>query len=111
MNISKTQQRVLHALAQGGRIDLVREDDKIVGVECWSREGWLLTDANLGLFKSLKRKKLIASTGGGPYRITRQGLANLRAQLNHRVTAKAGWRRSRPSPACREKDAYSSASA
>lgn len=89
MNISKTQQRVLHALAQGGLIDLVREDDRIVGVECWSREGWLLTDCTLGLFKSLKRKKLIASTGGGPYRITRQGLANLRAQLNNRVTAKA----------------------
>jgi hypothetical protein len=89
VNISKTQQRVLHALAQGGRIDLVREDDKLVGVECWSYEGWLLTDCTLGLFKSLKRKKLIASTGGGPYRITRQGLTNLRAQLNNRVTAKA----------------------
>ena len=89
MNISKTQQRVLHALAQGGRIDLVREDDKLVGVECWSYEGWLLTDCSLSLFKALKRKKLVASTGGGPYRITRQGLANLRAQLNNRVTAKA----------------------
>jgi uncharacterized protein len=89
LNISKTQQRVLHALAQGGLIDLVREDDRIVGVECWSREGWLLTDCTLALFKALKRKKLIASTGGGPYRITRHGLANLRAQLNNRVTAKA----------------------
>ena len=89
MNISKTQQRVLHALAQGGRIDLLRENDKVVGVECLSREGWLLTDCTLGLFKSLKTKKLIASSGGGPYRITRQGLTNLRAQLNNRVTAKA----------------------
>ncbi len=89
MNISKTQQRVLHALAQGGRIDLVREGDRITDVECLSREGWLLTDCTLGLFKSLKHKRLIASTGGGPYRITRQGLANLRAQLNNRVTAKS----------------------
>ncbi len=89
MNISKTQQRVLHALAQGGRIDLLRENDKVVGVECLSREGWLLTDCTLGLFKSLKTKKLIASSAGGPYRITRQGLTNLRAQLNNRVTAKA----------------------
>lgn len=90
MNISKTQQRTLHALAQGGRIDLVREDDRIVGVECWSREGWLLADCTLGVFKSLKKRRLIASTGGGPYRITRDGLANLRAQLNNRVSAK-GW--------------------
>ena len=90
MNISKTQQRTLHALAQGGRIDLVREDDRIVGVECWSREGWLLTDCTLPVFKSLKARRLIASTRGGPYRITRDGLANLRAQLNNRVTAK-GW--------------------
>jgi len=90
VNISKTQQRTLHALAQGGRIDLVREDDRIVGVECWSREGWLLADCTLGVFKSLKKRRLIASTGGGPYRITRDGLANLRAQLNNRVSAK-GW--------------------
>lgn len=90
MNISKTQQRVLHALAQGGRIDLVRENNKVIGVDCWSREGWLLADCTLGVFKSLKARRLIASTGGGPYRITREGLANLRAQLNNRVTAK-GW--------------------
>jgi uncharacterized protein YjhX (UPF0386 family) len=90
VNISKTQQRVLHALAQGGRIDLVREDDRIVAAECLSREGWLLADCTLGVFKSLKKRRLIASTGGGPYRITRDGLANLRAQLNNRVTAK-GW--------------------
>ncbi|HYE45417.1 MAG TPA: YjhX family toxin [Caulobacter sp.] len=86
MNISKTQQRTLHALAQGGRIDLVRENDRIVGVECLSREGWLLTDCTLAVFKSLKKRRLIASSGGGPYRITRDGLANLRAQLNNRVT-------------------------
>lgn len=90
MNISRTQQRVLHALAQGGRIEPVREDDRIVDIECLSREGWRLTDCTLGVFKDLKRKRLIASTGGGPYRITRQGLVNLRAQLNNRVTAK-GW--------------------
>jgi len=86
VNISKTQQRTLHALAQGGRIDLVRENDRIVGVECLSREGWLLTDCTLAVFKSLKKRRLIASSGGGPYRITRDGLANLRAQLNNRVT-------------------------
>ncbi len=90
LNISKPQQRVLHALAQGGRIDLMRENGKLVGVECWSHEGWLLSDCTLALFKRLKRQRLIASTGGGPYRITRHGLSNLRAHLNNRLTGK-GW--------------------
>jgi len=90
LNISKTQQQTLHALAQGGHIDLIRDNNRILEAQCWNREGWRMADCTVQVFKSLKRKGLIASRGGGPYRITRDGLANLRAQLDNRVTGK-GW--------------------
>jgi uncharacterized protein YjhX (UPF0386 family) len=90
LNISKPQQRTLHALAQGAAIQLIRDEKGgLIAAECWTREGWLLSDCNLGVFKALKRRKLIASQGGQPYRITRQGLANLRAQLDNRVTSRS----------------------
>lgn len=90
LNISKPQQRTLHALAQGGRIDLERDDKgRVVAAYCMTRDGWTLADCTVGVFQSLKRKRLIASQDGGPYRITRQGLSNLRAQLDNRVGAKA----------------------
>lgn len=90
MNISKPQQRTLHALAQGGRIDLERDaHGRIVSADCITRDGWALSDCSVGVFQSLKRKRLIASQNGGPYRITRLGLSNLRAQLDNRVGAKA----------------------
>ena len=86
MNISKPQQRTLHALAQGGRIVLERDlTGDIVAAECVTREGWVLTDCTLSIFRSLKRKRLIASQDGQPYRITREGLVNLRSQLDNRV--------------------------
>ena len=91
LNISKPQQRTLHALARGGRIVLEREPGgDIVGVECLTHEGWVLADCDLAVFKSLKRKRLIASRDSQPYRITRQGLLHLRSQLDNRVSAR-GW--------------------
>lgn len=90
MNISKAQQRTLHALAQGARIDLVRDDHgRIVDADCVTREGWRLSDCSVAVFKSLKKRRLIASKGGGPYRITREGAVSLRAQGDNRVTARA----------------------
>jgi uncharacterized protein YjhX (UPF0386 family) len=91
LNISKPQQRTLHALAQGARIELLRDDTgRIVGADCITGEGWRLSDCTLGVFKTLKRRRFIASANGGPYRITPLGAANLRSQLDNRVTAR-GW--------------------
>lgn len=85
MNISKYEQRVLHALAQGGAIRHRRDTEgRIVAADCFTREGFVLSDCTLGLFRKLKRRGLIASLGGQPYRITRAGLAAVRAQLDNR---------------------------
>lgn len=91
MNISKPQQRTLHALAQGGRIILERnEKGAVIDAECITRDGWRLADCNLDIFKILKKRRLIASRNGGPYGITREGLVNLRSQLDNRVSSR-GW--------------------
>lgn len=79
MNISRHERRVLNVLALGGRIILIRDDDgRALDSECYSREGWLLSDCTLDMFKRLRAKKVISSTGSGPYRITRLGLEMLR---------------------------------
>jgi uncharacterized protein YjhX (UPF0386 family) len=89
VNISRPQQRTLHALAQGGRILIERnETGRVVDAECLTREGWRLSECTLDLFKTLKRNRLIASQGGGPYRITREGLERLRPQLDNRTSAR-----------------------
>lgn len=79
MNISRLERRVLHALALGGRILLLRDDDaRVIDIECYTREGWVMSDCSLDMFKRLRARKLVASSGGGPYRITRLGLEALR---------------------------------
>ncbi|MAW81715.1 MAG: hypothetical protein CMI63_15875 [Parvularcula sp.] len=86
MNISKAEQRTLHALARGGAI-LVDKDGngKIIAVNCATREGWTLEDCTLAVFKRLKRRRLIASTNGGPYRATLLGRRFVRSQLDNRA--------------------------
>lgn len=85
MNVSKHEQRVLHALAQGGRIAYEKDArGKIIEVMCVSREGWVLSDCTLGIFRKLRQRGLIASRASQPYQITRQGLSAVRAQLDNR---------------------------
>lgn len=81
MNISRYEQRVLHVLALGGRIEAIeRQGPKITDILCVTRDGLLLADCTLGVFQRLRRKRLIGSEGGGPYRITRLGRLTVRAQ-------------------------------
>lgn len=85
MNISKCEQRVLHALAQGGTIRHQRgPNGKIHDVTCVTRDGFILADCTLDVALRLRTRRLIRSTDGGPYRITRQGLLCVRSQLDNR---------------------------
>lgn len=85
MNVSKHEQRILHALAQGGFIRHHKDEaGRIIEVDCFSRDGWRLADCTLAVFSRLRRRRLIASQGGGPYCITRQGLLAVRAQPDNR---------------------------
>ena len=76
---------MLHALAQGGHI-ACRKDErgKIIEVLCVNRDGWVLNDCTLAIFRRLKRRGLVASQDSRPYRITRDGLAAVRSQLDNR---------------------------
>lgn len=86
MNISRAEQRVLHALARGGFIAVEKDDKaKIIDAQCYTREGWVLTDCTLGVFSRLKRRRLISSRNSGPYRITYLGRQVVRPQLDNRA--------------------------
>ena len=85
LDISKDEQRVLHALAQGGIIQPLKNDKgRIAGLELYNRDGWRLPVLDPLLFRKLKRKKAIASQDGKPYRITRRGLELVRSQVDNR---------------------------
>lgn len=85
MDISRAEQRVLHLLAQGGRIEIARDDrGDIEELACYSRDGWLYTDFSLTLFRKLKQKRAIASRNSKPYRITPRGLELVRSQPDNR---------------------------
>jgi hypothetical protein len=85
MDISRDEQRVLHALARGGRIEARKnENGRITAVECFNREGWHMDQCNLILFKKLKNKRAIKSVKSGPYRITRRGLELVRSEVDNR---------------------------
>ena len=85
MNISKAQQRVLHVLAQGGKIQHYRDErGRIIHIDCLTREGYRLEACDLSMFAKLKARRVIGSRGGGAYRINREGLCVVRAQADQR---------------------------
>jgi uncharacterized protein YjhX (UPF0386 family) len=85
MDISRTEQRILHLLAQGGRIEISRNDrKKIEAARCFTRDGWLYPGFDLDLFRKLKRLRAIKKSAGQPYRITERGLRLVRSQLDNR---------------------------
>jgi len=89
MNISRAEQGTLPGLAKGGEIRLERDPDgRVIAADCFTRDGFLLTDCNLSVWRKLRNKGLIASHEGGPYRVNRDGLARMRSQLDNRVTSR-----------------------
>lgn len=85
MNISRSEQRVLHALAQGGLIRH-RHDERgrIADVLCFTRDGHILSDCTMAVFAKLRRKGLIESRASSPYRISYAGRRSVRAQPDNR---------------------------
>lgn len=85
MDISRAEQRILNLLAQGGRIEITRDDNrKIEKLQLVTREGWAFSGLDLVTFRKLKQKKAIKSQGGRPYRITERGLVLVRAEQDNR---------------------------
>ncbi|PVB60750.1 hypothetical protein DCO57_15140 [Labrenzia sp. 011] len=86
MDIPKAEQRVLHLRAQGSCILVKKknEDGRIVNFETLTRDGWYWGGCSMRLFRKLKYKRLIASSSGGPYKVTRPGLRRVRSQADNR---------------------------
>ena len=87
MNLSRGEQRVLHVLAQGGYIRHQRGDGpRIFRIDCFTRDGYVLGDCTIEVFIRLRRKRLIESRNGEPYRISRKGRAFVRPQADNKTS-------------------------
>lgn len=85
MDISRAEQRILHLLAQGGRIEITRDENhRIEKLQLITREGWIFSALDLITFRKLKQKKAIRSQAGKPYRITERGLVLVRSEQDNR---------------------------
>ncbi|MEO1676829.1 MAG: YjhX family toxin [Pseudomonadota bacterium] len=85
MNISRTEQKVLHALALGGRIEVIRAGNgRVTEATCFTREGYGLEALTLDIFRKLRRKGLIESRAGAPYRISHLGRMRVAARPDNR---------------------------
>lgn len=60
------------------------ERGDIIAVDCITRDGWRLSDCTLAVFRRLRKRRFIRGLEGGPYRVTREGLAVVRAQVDNR---------------------------
>lgn len=85
MNISRDEQRVLHALARGGCIRYCRaRNGRIEEATCFTREGYVLADFSLAILAKLRRKGLVESRNSSPYRISYKGRRSVRSQTDNR---------------------------
>ena len=84
MNISRSEQRVLQVLAQGGRILHEKAGRKINAVTCITHDGSVLADCTRHVFARLRQRGFIASQNGAACRISRAGRLAVRAQPGNR---------------------------